>query len=64
MVAGPVIWLRQSSSLMGFSPPLLRCTVVLLKSELVPQETPLGKTILLKDNDDSNNNNNNNNKQC
>jgi hypothetical protein len=58
MVAGPVAWLHQSSSLMGFSAPLLRCTVVLLKSELVSKETPFGKKFLLKENDDYNNNNN------
>jgi hypothetical protein len=49
-------WLHQSSSRMGFSPPLLRCAVVLLKSELVSLETPFGEKILLKDNDSNNNN--------
>jgi hypothetical protein len=41
---------------MGFSAPLLRCAVGLLKSELVSKETPFGKKILLKENDDCNNN--------
>jgi hypothetical protein len=52
MVAGLVPWPSQSSSLMGFSAHLLRCAVILLKSELVSKETPFGKTILLKKNDD------------
>jgi hypothetical protein len=54
MVAGLVTWQCQSSSLMGFSPPLLWCTVILLKSELISQETPLGGKIL-KDNDSNDN---------
>jgi hypothetical protein len=48
MVAGLVPWPSQSSSLMGFSAPLLRCAVSLLKSELVSKETPFGKTNFIK----------------
>jgi hypothetical protein len=55
-VVGLVAWLCQSSSLMGFSAPLLRCVVILLKSELISEETPFEKKNLLKENDDCNNN--------
>jgi hypothetical protein len=44
---------------MGFSAPLLRCVVILLKSELVSKEMPFGKKKVLKEKDHCNNNNNN-----
>jgi hypothetical protein len=64
MVAGLVAWLRQSSSLHGFSP-----ISSMICSPSQGRTCFTGNAIwekkLLKDNDDSNNNNNNNNnKHC